>query len=252
MKDKIKDLLVSGKLAEAIEKLAPFNEEISIITGGDLRRLENEYLHGKLDRDTYKSDLNKITGRLLKALNATDFSEKAGGAQPGTTVQGTSPDQGASSVQNTPPVDGGSSKKSVFFSYAQEDKKLQKRLRKHLAVLRRSDKIDVWSDEEIKAGSELSAETIKLLHSADIILLLVSPDFVDSDDIWNNEIKIAMQRHERKEAVVVPIILRSVSDWHELPFGKLKALPNGGKPVTEWPNTDQALFNVAEGIKRLL
>jgi tetratricopeptide (TPR) repeat protein len=94
-------------------------------------------------------------------------------------------------------------------------------------------------------GSEINQH----LNSAQIILLLVSPDSMDSDYCYGIEIKRAVERHERGEARVIPIILRAVY-WREAPFGKLQALPKDAKPITSWPDRDEAFFNVVEGIRK--
>ena len=59
----------------------------------------------------------------------------------------------------------------------------------------------------------------------------------------------SMQRHEAREARVIPILLREV-DWQGAPFGKLQALPKNAEPVTNWSNQDQAFADVARGIRR--
>ena len=87
------------------------------------------------------------------------------------------------------------------------------------------------------------------MNSAGVILLMVSADFMASDYCWDVEMKRAMERHELGEAVVIPAILRAV-DWHSAPFGKLQALPKDAKPVTSWPNQDEAFTDIAKGIRR--
>jgi hypothetical protein len=89
------------------------------------------------------------------------------------------------------------------------------------------------------------------LNSADIILLLVSPDFIDSDYRYEREMNRALERHMRGEARVIPVILRPC-DWHGLRFGELLATPKDGKPITMWPNLDQAFLDVVNAIKRAL
>ena len=60
-----------------------------------------------------------------------------------------------------------------------------------------------------------------------------------------------MERHEAKEARVIPIILRPC-DWHSAPFGKLKALPKDGKPVISWSNRDEAFLDIAQALRRVV
>ncbi len=137
----------------------------------------------------------------------------------------------------------------VFYSYAHKDEKLRKELETQLSHLKQQGRITNWHDRKIGAGQEWANEIDEHLNTADIILLLISPDFLASNYCYGIEMKRALERHDRKEARVIPIILRP-SDWHAAPFGKLEALPRDGKPVTTWPNRDQAFLDVAIGIRK--
>jgi len=137
----------------------------------------------------------------------------------------------------------------LFISYAHEDENLRERLETHLNLMKRQDKIDVWHDREIVAGEELDHEISKHLERADVILLLVSADFLASDYCYKEEMGRALERHEDGEAKVIPVIVRDCN-WHSAPFGKLNALPEDGKAVPLWKHRDTAWRNVAEGIKR--
>ena len=141
----------------------------------------------------------------------------------------------------------------IFFCYAHEDELLLTKLKAHLRPLQRQGLIDVWHDRDISAGTEWEQEINKQLNTAQIILLLISPDFMDSDYSYGIETKRAMEREKRGEARVIPIILRPVY-WQEAPFGKLQALPKDGKPVTSsnFLNWDEAFYDVAEGIREVV
>ena len=97
-------------------------------------------------------------------------------------------------------------------------------LDKSLIMLKRSDKIEVWQDRELVAGQEWDKTITDEISRADIILLLISVDFNNSQYIWDKELAVAMQRHENGEARVIPIILREC-EWRDMPYGKLQALP---------------------------
>ena len=135
----------------------------------------------------------------------------------------------------------------VFYSYAHQDEYWRKKLETHLSTLKRQGLIDVWYDREIGAGVEWEQEIIQHLNSAQIILLLVSADFMASDYINDVEMKRAMERHERGEARVIPIILRPTN--YGAPLNKLKALPKDAKPITKWQNRDEAFVDIAESIQ---
>jgi hypothetical protein len=139
----------------------------------------------------------------------------------------------------------------VFLSYSHRDEGLRHELDKHLSGLRRAGVISAWHDRMIDAGKEWEREIDSHLESASVILLLVSADFIASEYCYDKEMKRALQRHAAGEARVVPVILRP-SDWQGLPFSKLQALPEKGRPVTSWPNRDKALANVAQGVRRMV
>jgi two-component system, OmpR family, response regulator MprA len=139
----------------------------------------------------------------------------------------------------------------VFYSYAQEDEKLRKKLEKQLILLRRQEYITDWHDRMISPGTDRIKEIDNYLRAAQIILLLVSPDFIASDYCYSIEVDQAMKNHQSGGARVIPVILRPVN-WHQTPFGKLQALPPDGKPITgrSWHNQDEAFFTIAEGIRK--
>ena len=136
----------------------------------------------------------------------------------------------------------------VFFSYSHKDEELRDELATHLAMMKRQKLISAWHDRDIDAGDEWEAEILQHLNSARVILLLISNNFLASDFCYDNELLRAMERHETKEACVIPIIMKPC-DWNGAPFGKLQALPKNAKPVTKWDDRDEAFLNVAQGIR---
>lgn len=142
---------------------------------------------------------------------------------------------------------------SIFFCYAHEDETLLKKLKAHLRPLQRQGLVTVWYDRDISAGSDWEQQINEQLNSAQIILLLVSPDFMDSDYCYGIEMQRALERHQRGEAGVIPVILRPMY-WQGEPLGKLQALPTDAKPVMGalWHNEDEAFFDVTEGIRTVV
>lgn len=137
---------------------------------------------------------------------------------------------------------------TAFISYSHADAKLTADLRKQLAPLKRLGLISDWIDQEIAPGSEWEKTISNKLGKADLVLLLVSADFIASEYCYEKELGKALERHATKKAIVIPIILRHCL-WTELPFGKLQALPAGAKPVTAWEDLDEALMSVAQGVR---
>ena len=141
----------------------------------------------------------------------------------------------------------------IFCCYARKDQPLLKELKSHLMPLQREGLIILWADTDIDAGMEWEEEINKHLNTAQIILLLVSSDFIASEYCYGKEMTRAMERHKAGEAQVVPIILRPVL-WENTPFGKLQALPTGARPVigSTWHNQDMAFYNITEGIQKVV
>jgi tetratricopeptide (TPR) repeat protein len=137
----------------------------------------------------------------------------------------------------------------VFYSYAHnpDDEKLKDELLKQLAGVERQGVIVSWHDRKITAGREWAGEIDEHINTAGVILLLVSPDFMASGYCNDVELNRAMERHEAGEARVIPVILRPTL-WKGAPFEKLQMLPTDARAVTLWPNRDEALLVVAEGI----
>jgi tetratricopeptide (TPR) repeat protein len=137
----------------------------------------------------------------------------------------------------------------VFCSYSHVDEPLRKELEKHIKILERQGLMAVWHDRKIGAGEEWKEEIDEQLESADVILLLITPDFIASDYCYDLEMGRAMERHDAGDACVIPVFLRPVN-WKGAPFGKLQALPTDAKPVSLWQNQDEAFVIVSEGIQR--
>ena len=137
----------------------------------------------------------------------------------------------------------------IFFCYAHEDELLLNKLKAHLRPLQRQGLIDIWYDRDISAGTEWEREISEQLNTAQIILLLVSPDFMDSDYCYSKEMQKAMERDGGGEARVIPVLIRPVI-WQNAPFSKIQVLPSNAKPITNWRNRDQAFLDIVQGIEQ--
>jgi hypothetical protein len=139
----------------------------------------------------------------------------------------------------------------IYISYSHVDRRLMEELERHLKALEQQFNITIWHDGMLLAGQEWQQEINKHLNSSQIILMLVSPDYLASEFTMNVELGRALERHERGEARVIPIILAD-SDWLKTPLGKLQALPNFGKPVNNWEDREEAFEDIVTGIKRVI
>ena len=141
----------------------------------------------------------------------------------------------------------------IFFCYAHEDKTYLNKLKKHLIPLQRGHLIDTWHDADISPGAVWEEEVNKHLNTAHIILMLISPDFMASDYCYSKEMMRAIERHEQRDARVIPILIRP-THWHEAPFSKLQALPTDAKPITDpsWVTQDRAFIKITEGVRKAI
>jgi TIR domain-containing protein len=139
----------------------------------------------------------------------------------------------------------------VFLSYSHKDEGFRDQLETHLAMLKRQGFVEIWHDRRIVAGERIDEAISANLETADIVLLLVSPDFLASDYCYERETMRAIERHEAGLATVIPIIVRPC-DWKDAPFGNLLAAPKDGKPITQWANVDEAFLDVTTAIKGAL
>lgn len=139
----------------------------------------------------------------------------------------------------------------IFVSYSHRDEDTLERLRAHLSPLRRDGRIETWYDREIRAGGEIDDEISVQLETCHVFILLISPDFLNSDYCMDTEMTRAMERHEEGTARVIPIIVEDCY-WKTSPFRKLKALPKDGKPISNWTNENTAFLNIVEEVARVL
>lgn len=136
----------------------------------------------------------------------------------------------------------------LFFSYSHKDEDLRNELETHLALLKRQGVISSWHDRRITAGSDINKEISAELESSEIILLLISAYFLDSNYCYEKEMSRAIDKHQEGSAVVIPVILHPC-DWHSAPFGGLRATPTDGKPISMFANQHEAFAIVAKDVR---
>ena len=143
----------------------------------------------------------------------------------------------------------GASSVSLFISYSHADLSFKTQLAQHLEPLRHSGLVATWHDGKILPGKDVDRAIATHLQKADVIIPLVSADFLSSIYCYEVELQVALGRRARGEAAIVPVILRSCL-WNKTPLANLLALPTDGKPITLWPDRDEAWTIVADGIQK--
>ncbi|MCG8366680.1 MAG: toll/interleukin-1 receptor domain-containing protein [Pseudanabaenales cyanobacterium] len=103
----------------------------------------------------------------------------------------------------------------IFICYARKDnessdpnKRWLDRLLEHLGPFDSQQDLDIWSDQKIEMGSTWNRDIQTTLQNAKAAVLLVSPSFLNSAYIRNNELPILLQRAKEQGVLIVPIILR--------------------------------------------
>lgn len=139
----------------------------------------------------------------------------------------------------------------VFISYSHVDEALRDELEVHLSMLKRQGLVDVWHDRRLLAGEHLDWTISKELDEADVILLLVSPNFLASDYCYKIEKGRALERHRGGTARLISVILRPC-DWTHTDLAKFLVTPKDGKPITQWPDRDEAFLDVTQQIRRAI
>src|SRR5712691_7469061 len=135
----------------------------------------------------------------------------------------------------------------LFYCYAREDEALRDELHVNLAGLRRQYRLTSWHDRKILPGEPWEEAIDRHLSTADVILLLISPHFVDSDYCYGTEMQRALERHHADSCRVIPILLRPTY-WEDTPLSTIQMLPTDAKPITSWPDRYEAFHDVARGV----
>jgi len=133
------------------------------------------------------------------------------------------------------------------------DDKLKDELEEHLRILQRKGHINIWHREQVRLNEKWSDKQNEYLQKAHVILLLISSDFLASDEVYYSQVTKAIDRHNNKEAYVIPVVLRDCL-WQEGIFKDLQPLPQNGKAITSahWSSKDEAFTAVTVQLKAII
>lgn len=135
---------------------------------------------------------------------------------------------------------------NMFYCYAHEDEAYCLELEKHLTLFKRQGYLVSWSDRQVAPGADWRREIAIHLTTANLIVLLLSPDFMYSD-ACHEEMRQALAFAREGRARVIPILLRSVV-WQQTPLADFQILPPDDKPITLWEDRDEAWQTIALSI----
>jgi tetratricopeptide (TPR) repeat protein len=138
----------------------------------------------------------------------------------------------------------------IFIAYAKEDEAIVTELKSHLSPLERNQSAKVWYDGMVVAGEEWQSTTKNALQNAKIILLIISADFIASDECYNDSLKPAIDLHNAGKCRVIPILARPCL-WQESPFAKLHPLPQNQNPImsSSWKNQEEPYSQIADSLR---
>lgn len=141
----------------------------------------------------------------------------------------------------------------VFCSYAAADVSYFAELELHLSMLQRDGCIDLWSYHKLAPGAPIDQTISDALEDADIVLLLISADFIASAQTYEVEMTRALELRESGQTTVLPILVRAC-EWQSSPFAVLQMLPRTGKPIAllDKPFRDEAWTGIASELRMML
>ncbi|MBX3741756.1 MAG: SUMF1/EgtB/PvdO family nonheme iron enzyme [Akkermansiaceae bacterium] len=142
----------------------------------------------------------------------------------------------------------------VFVSYAHHDADLKRQFDTNLRVMQRQGIIEQWTDGEIQPGDHWEKSITDAMMASQVIIFLVSNNFLDSEFIRNVEAPIAMQLMNEGKAVIVPVLLRTTPGWKKEQWYCLQALPSEVKPVEDkrWINPAEAFADVERHLREMI
>jgi len=145
-------------------------------------------------------------------------------------------------------------RQGIFISYAhKDDEHWLQTLRTHLSWLERKHGVEIWTDQNIQPGEKWRSSIQAALHRARVGILLVSPDFLSSEFIANDELPRMLRAAESDGMTIFWIPVRA-SSYRDSPIGEFQSPHPPEKPLSALPaaEQDQALVAIGEKLAAIL
>lgn len=199
--------------------------------------------------------LDNAQARVTETAYATDLAklrQQLVAEEPHSTRKELPP-PGIDRVQLTPPGEHTNEDAiTLFYCYAPEDTEFCRELEKQLALMKRNNIIASWYPLNMQPGAIIQEEVSEALQAADIVVLLVSSDFMASDRLYEEQVKPALLQYAAGTTTIIPVIVRPTAFWEVSEFGHLPTLPRDKRPVTTWENPDAAFASIARDIRAMV
>jgi hypothetical protein len=127
----------------------------------------------------------------------------------------------------------------IFIIYSEKNINEKRKLFDHLSGLRNS--VKIFDNENISPDASWEEVESENIMNSNLILLLLSSDFSNSNKIWDGNLNTAKQLHYNKKAKVVRILLKPchiVDDF----ICSLDCLPTNGKFIHSAGNNSEILY----------
>ena len=140
---------------------------------------------------------------------------------------------------------------SLFISYSHKDELFRDELRGALTAYERKGEIVAWDDTRIEAGQRWEPEILDNLKRADLVVMLLSDDFIRSDYCMLKEMKVAKRRDAEGKCAIIPVVVRACA-FQKIELGQLQAIIPANKPVKQHRDRDAAWLEVTKQLDRVI
>ncbi len=137
---------------------------------------------------------------------------------------------------------------NLLYIYAHADKRFSNELDKHLNLLQQQGVITTWKSQDIAIDTDTDFPLDVQLDSMQIILLLISPEFIASSYCYGSEMEQILARYSAGTVAAISVLLRP-TEWQETPLKFLPVLPSKERAISTWSYHDDAFVLVMNAIR---